>query len=439
MKVLRETWCGGAQQGHATIRPLLLNSEDTRGGAARAAFRLHRGLRRIGVDARMLVQMKHGDDASVLGPRSLTGTVLNRLRPALDFIPVLAYRRRGKGVFYPGWLPGRVGARVRELAPTLAHLHWITGGFLNVGSLRRWQVPLVWTLHDMWAFTGGCHYDEGCGRYRTRCESCPALGSSTRFDLSWLDWVRKRSAYRGLGLHVVAPSRWLAREARSSALLGACPVHVIPNGVDLDEYRPLDRMHARELLRLPPDRKLVLFGATGGTSEARKGFSCLQSALMRLAAEWQGQTLTAVVFGASTPARPAEIGMPAIYMGSLRDDVTLALLYSAADVYVAPSLQENLSNTVMEALSCGTPCVAFDIGGMPDMIEHCRNGYLARPFDPLDLAAGVRWTLEEPERWRTLSARARAKATEEFELERIARRYLDLYAEIVQQAADPVV
>ena len=435
MKVLCESWPQAVQRDHASIRPLLLNSEDTRGGAARAAFRLHRGLRRIGVDARMLVQIKHSDDASVLGPRSLAGSVLSRLRPALDFAPVLAYRRRGKGVYYPGWLPGRVGARVRGLAPTLAHLHWITGGFLNVGSMRHWRLPLVWTLHDMWAFTGGCHYDEGCGHYRTRCGSCPVLGSQTRLDLSWLNWVRKRSAYRGLPLHVVAPSRWLAREAQASTLLGDFPVHVIPNGLDLDEYRPLDRLRARELLRLPPDHKLVLFGATSGTSEARKGFSCLQSALTRLAAEWHGQALTAVVFGASTPARPVDIGLPAIYMGSLRDDVTLALLYSAADVYVAPSLQENLSNTVMEALSCGTPCVAFDIGGMPDMIEHGRNGYLARPFDPGDLAVGVRWILEEPARWRELSARARAKVVEDFEIERVARRHLDLYAEVVARAA----
>jgi len=287
----------------------------------------------------------------------------------------------------------------------------------------------------MWAFTGGCNYDEGCGRHRTRCESCPVLGSTTRFDLSWLTWLRKRSAYRGLQLHVIAPSRWLAREAQASALLRTCPVHVIPNGLDLDEYRPLDRLRARELLRLPPDRKLVLFGATGGTSEARKGFSSLQSALVRLAAEWHGQALTAVVFGASTPAQPVEIGMPAIYMGSLRDDLTLALLYNAADVFVAPSLQENLSNTVMEALSCGTPCVAFDIGGMPDMIEHGRNGYLARPFDAADLAAGVRWTLEEPARWRELSARARAKVVEDFEIERVARRHLELYGEVVARAA----
>ena len=132
-----------------SVRPLILNSEDIRGGAARAASRLHQGLRRIGVDSRMLVQIKHGDDASVIGPRSEIGRVLNRLRPAMDFLPVLAYPRRRPGVYYPGWLPERVRLRVRQLAPTVLHLHWITGGFLNVRSLTRMDLPVVWTLHDM--------------------------------------------------------------------------------------------------------------------------------------------------------------------------------------------------------------------------------------------------------------------------------------------------
>jgi glycosyltransferase involved in cell wall biosynthesis len=414
-----------------SIRPLLLNCEDSRGGAARAAFRLHQGLRRIGVDARMLVQIKHGDDAWVTGPKSVIGKVLNRLRPAMDLLPVLAYPQRTQGVYYPGWLPERNAARVRELAPTILHLHWITGGFLNVSSLKRMHFPLVWTLHDMWAFTGGCHYDDGCGRYRQPCGSCPVLASRARYDLSWLNWQRKRRAYRGLQLHVVAPSRWLAQEARASQLLGAFPVHVIPNGLDLDQYRPLDRGYARELLGLPSDRKLILFGATTGTSDPRKGFAHLQPALAQLAAGWRGHALTAVVFGASTPLQPPELGMPSVYMGSLGDDVALALLYSAADVYVAPSVQENLSNTVMEALACGTPCVAFDIGGMPDMVEHRRNGYLARAFEAADLAAGIRWVIEDEARWRELSARARAKVMEEFELVRIAQRHLDLYGEVL--------
>jgi glycosyltransferase involved in cell wall biosynthesis len=420
-----------------TIRPLLLNSEDSRGGAARAASRLHQGLRRIGVDARMLVQIKHGDDAWVAGPKTVIGKVLNRLRPAMDLLPVLAYPHRTEGVYYPGWLPDGIPSRVQELDPTVVHLHWITGGFLNVRSLKRLQLPLVWTLHDMWAFTGGCHYDEGCGRYRQRCGSCPVLASNTRYDLSWLSWCRKRRAYRTLQLQVVAPSRWLAQEARTSQLLGGFPVHVIPNGLDLDQYRPVDRGRARELLGLPSDRKLILFEAMTATGDPRKGFSHLRPALARLAAGWRGQGLTAVVFGASTPAQPPDLGMPSVYMGTLGDDVALALLYSAADVYVAPSLQENLSNTVMEVLACGTSCVAFDVGGMPDMVEHRRNGYLARAFEAADLAAGIRWVIEDEARWRELSARARAKIVEEFELEWVARRHLDLYREVLGCASQP--
>jgi len=416
-----------------TLRLLILNSEDTRGGAARAAYRLHQGLRGIGADSHMLVQVKHGDDFSVIGPKGVLGKVLNPLRPAIDLLPVLAYRRRTRTVYYPGWLPDRIGARVRELTPSVLHLHWITGGFLSVRSLRRMQVPLVWTLHDMWAFTGGCHYDAACGRYRETCGRCPVLGSGARSDLSSWVYKRKQRAYRDLPLTVVSPSRWLAAEARSSRLLRDCPVHVIPNGLDIDQYRPIDRGLARCLLRLPPDRKLVLFGAMSATSDPRKGFAHLQPALTQLAGSWRGAPLSAVVFGASTPARPPDLGMPAIYMGMLADELTLALLYSAADVYVAPSVQENLSNTVMEALACGTPCVAFDIGGMHDMIEHRRNGYLARSFDAGELASGIRWVIEDERRWRELSERARTKVVEEFELSKIARRYLELYREVLDR------
>ncbi len=419
------------------IRPLLLNSEDLRGGAARAAYRLHEALRAIGVDARMLVQVKHGDAQSVLGPESVPARVAGMLRPIADLAPLLAYRARRKTTFYPGWLPDSVARRVRRLAPDLLHLHWITGGFLKVSSLRRLQRPLVWTLHDMWAFTGGCHYDEECGRYATGCGRCPALGSRSAYDLSYWGWSRKARAYAGLPLHIVTPSRWLAEAARASPLLSGHPVRVIPNAIDTRVFRPIGKTAARDLLGLPQDRRLVLFGALFATSEPRKGYRYLEPALAqlaRLAAQLPAAPLSAVVFGATQPAQPPQFGMPAHFLGTLSDDVSLAALYSAADVFIAPSIQENLSNTVLEALACGTPVVSFDIGGMPDMIEHRRNGYLARPFEADDLAQGLHWVLESPDRHAALGARARAKILEEFEAEKIARRHVELYREVLDTA-----
>lgn len=415
------------------MRPVLVNSGDSRGGAARAAYRLHAGLRSIGVDSSMLVQVKHGEDPSVFGPRTGIGRLAARLRPALDLLPVYAYPAgRTRRTFYPGWLPDASWRRIRRLSPDLAHLHWIAGGFVNVRSLGSYGVPLVWTLHDMWAFTGGCHYDEGCGRYMSGCGACPVLGSRSDPDLSSAGFRRRALSYRDLPLAIVTPSRWLGERAQSSPLLAGFPVSVIPNAIDTDRFRPTAKDTARTLLRLPGGRKLILFGAEHGANEPRKGFSHLQTALRLLAERAGASQCTAVVFGASAPERPPDLGVPSAYVGRLNDDARLAALYSAADVFVAPSIQENLSNTVMEALACGTPCVAFDIGGMPDMIEHRRNGYLARPFDAADLAEGIRWILEDDQRRKELSSRARQKVLDEFAMPVVARRHLDLYRRILE-------
>jgi glycosyltransferase involved in cell wall biosynthesis len=418
------------------VRVALLNSEDLRGGAARAAYRLHLALRGIDVDARMLVQVKQGDSASVLGPAGDWRALAARLRPAADLLPLLAYPRRTGATFYPGWLPDRASRRVAALAPDLVHLHWITGGAVNVRSLRRFGRPLVWTLHDMWAFTGGCHYDDGCGRYADGCGGCPVLGSGSRLDLSRLGWRRKHKAYAGLPLNVVAPSRWLGELARNSPLLRVFPVTVIPNAIDTAVFRPLPRETARDLLGLPRDRRIVLFGALRATSELRKGYRHLEAALRALVPP-PGAPVMAVVLGASAPAVAPDFGMDCRFLGTLSDDLSLALAYSAADVFVAPSTQENLSNAVVESLACGTPVVAFDVGGMPDMIEHQANGWLARPFDAQDLAAGITWVLGDEPRHRALRAQARQKAVAEYASETVARRHRALYQQILNGVPPP--
>ena len=230
---------------------------------------------------------------------------------------------------------------------------------------------------------------------------------------------------------MVAPSRWLADCARSSALFGGLRVEVIPNGLDPDRFRPLDQRAAREDLGLPPEKKLVLFGAMGSTSDPNKGFQLLLPALQRLAAAGWKERCELVVFGAPAPAAPPAFGMPVRYLGRLRDSAALARLYAAADVFVVPSLQENLPNTIMEAMACGTCCVGFDQGGMRDLIEPGETGYLARPYAAEDLAAGIGRLLEDDEARQAMARRARRKVEEEFAIERVARRYADLYRELL--------
>ncbi|MGF1587859.1 MAG: glycosyltransferase family 4 protein [Pleurocapsa sp.] len=410
-----------------------ISTFDTKGGAARASYRLHQGLNKIAVESLILSQLKYSQDPKVFGAKPASGIEQAKtgLRLTFDQLPLKLYRQRGKQRFSSNWLPYKISDRLIQYNPDIINLHWIGAGYLQIETLTKLNKPLVWTLHDMWSFTGGCHYNQSCQKYTVSCGACPLLGSNQEQDLSRRVWRRKQKAWQDLDLTVVTPSKWLADCARESSLLSKTRVEVIPYGLDLDTFRPIERTIARDLLKLPQDKQLVLFLSLNATSDKRKGFHLLQPALQKLSqAGWQ-EKIELMIVGASEPENPVELGFKSHYLGILNDDLTLALAYAAADIFVAPSLQDNLPNTVLEAIACGTPCVAFDIGGMPDMIEHCANGYLARPYEIDHLVQGIIWTLEDRLRTQQLSERARAKAEQEFALLIQARRYQALYSEIL--------
>jgi glycosyltransferase involved in cell wall biosynthesis len=410
------------------MKALLLSTFDNVGGASRAAFRLHQGLREIGVASNMLVQYKAGNDDAVL---LRGGRLTNAARSRLDSLPLHLYSRPMRTPYSLEWLPERLASRVRSVDADVINLHWICAGFARIETLARLKQPLIWTLHDMWPFTGGCHYDQECGRYRESCGACPQLSSRKDSDLSRWVWRRKSTAWRSLNLTVVAPSQWLAQQARASSLFKDRRIEVIPYGIDLRFFKPIPRPEARSALNLPQDRKLLLFGAISPTSDPRKGFKHFEAALERLRGTDLAQEIDVVVFGGSAAATLS--GFRTYNLGFLDDDAALSTAYAAADVFVAPSIQDNLPNTVMESLACGVPCVAFKIGGMPDMIEHRRNGYLAQAFDLADLAEGITWALRDSTSQAELSVRARQKAEQEFSHEKQARRYLDLFKDALQQ------
>ena len=421
------------------MRTLLLSTHDISGGAARAAYRLHKGLISKGVDSRMLVHFKESDDPTVTGPEGRLYRRYPALRQMLDNLPVLFYKRRETEIFSPSLLPEKLYRRAEAMEPDILNLHWVQAGLLSVEGIGRLKAPVVWTLHDMWAFTGGCHYDNSCGRYMEACGSCPQLKSGKERDLSRRVWERKKRAWQGgeggegLDLTIVTPSRWLSDCARKSSLFKDRRVEVIPNCVDTALYSPLDKKRAREALNLPVDRRLILFGAMEASSVRRKGFHLLQTSLRALSDMGFRDKAELVVFGASTPEDPPDFGLKANYVGRIDDDRRLSALYSASDVFVLPSLQDNLPNTVMEAFACGTPVAAFSVGGVSDMVEHRVNGYLARPLDPSDLAEGMAWILSGEERAASLGRNARGKALQEYTLKTGAERYLWLYEDVLKR------
>jgi glycosyltransferase involved in cell wall biosynthesis len=410
----------------------LLNTFDIQGGAAIATYRLHRGFRSIGVDSTLLVQAKKSDDRTVKGPRSKWQKLVSFLRLQLDNLIVRLYRERALRIFSPALVPERLASQVNAENPDIAHLFWVNAGFLRLESLRQFQPKIVWTLHDMWPFTGGCHYDDECGKYQQSCGQCPALTSVREKDLSRRIWTRKQKAWDGIPMTVVATSHWLADCARASSLFKNQRIEVIPNGLDTDKYKPLDKSAARTSYGLPQDKCLVLFSAFGATTDRRKGNQYLLTALEKMAKSgWEKKT-ELVIIGASEPENPPDLGMKVHYIGLLHDEISQVLLYSAADVVVAPSVQENLSNTVLESLACGTPVVAFHIGGMPDLIDHQENGYLAKPFESDDLSAGIIWVLEDKGRHDQLSRKARELAVKRYALKTVAKQYLALYEDILK-------
>lgn len=411
----------------------ILSAYDRANGSARAAYRLHQGLQAVGVDSNMLVKGKQTSDNTVIAPKSKVAEGIAKARVTFDGLPLKLYRQRQSTLMSLQWLPDNCSTQIKRLNPDIINLHWANDAHVQIETLAKVNVPIVWSLHDMWAFTGGCHYTQECDRYLHSCGSCPQLGSNHDLDLSRWVWQRKRKAWRRSDLTIVALSSWLADCARKSSLFQDVRVETIHNGIDTDAYQPIDKHVARQLLGLPQDQHLILFGALRATSDKRKGFHLLQPALNELSQNGWHDKLELVVLGASKPDEAPEYGFKTHYLGTFSDDLTLALVYSAADVFVAPSIQENLANTVMEALACGTPCVAFNIGGMPDMIEHQQNGYLAQPFQIDDLARGIAWTLDNPDRRQNLASHARETVMQRFTLKIQANNYHALFKKLLNE------
>lgn len=396
---------------------------DIKGGAARAAYRVHHALRQNGTDSHMYVNQASAGDWTVHSRESkwdkMIGRLLGNDGDPLDGL-IRSVLKTGNPILHsPAILPSGWSRRLNQLDADLLHLHWVNGEMLSLSGIGKLQKPVVWTLHDMWAFCGAEHYTEEF-RWREGYRKGNRPSYEGGFDLNRWTWERKRKHWQR-PMHIVTPSHWLAQCVRDSALMRDWPVSVIPNPIDTEHWQPLEKALARELLDLPKDVPLLLFGAIGGGQDPRKGFDLLRAALQHLCGEIP--ELQLVVFGQLRPKDPPDLGFPIHYTGHLHDDLSLRALYSAADVMAVPSRQEAFGQTASEAHACGTPVVAFDTGGLPDIVEHQRTGYLAKSFDTVDLAQGLSWVLSDREQHATLGLAARERALGLWSYDRVAGQY----------------
>lgn len=401
------------------------------GGAGRAATRLHQALVKQGVDSKIIVQSKVDDEPHIY---CLTETKFEKLfmplRMAIDQSPTLFYRHKKNDIFSSTFFPSnkKLLKKIQDINPDIIHLHWINSGFINIFDLKKMNKPILWSLHDANPYTGGCHVVEsGCSFFQNQCHACPMLSSKNKYDLSFFNFQRKKKAYQDLDLVVNGLSRWIANNAESSSLLGNKPIINIPNTIDCDTFRPIQKELAQKLLKITQEKKHIIgFGAITATQIDRKGYPQLIAALNSLPNK---ENYSLIVFGSSHGEQI--LGIDTLFLGHLYDDISLALLYSAIDIFVTPSLAENLSNTIMESLSCGTPVVAFDIGGNSDMITHQYNGYLAQ--NTQDLSNGILWSIRNLD---FLRKNTRPTILQKFDYSVVAPKYIQQYQSMLKKSRE---
>lgn len=413
------------------MKVVTVNAHDIQGGAAKAAYRLHKALIAKKIDSTLLVQFKFSDDFTVEGPQTMGQKIFARIRNFVGIFRMKMYKNKRNTLFSSSKVPFTdVAQRINKLKPDIVHLHWVNAGFLDIKDLVDIEAPIVWTLHDDWPITGGCHIKWDCEKYKEKCGDCPVLNTGRTNDLSSFLFDRKiKYVPKVKNLTLIAVSRWLQECALNSPIYKGRNIVVLPNLIDMDVFSHFDKAMSRQLLKLPSAKRLILFGAMNATDDINKGFSLLLKALEHVPT----QDVELVIFGSSNPAVPPAFKHKAHYMGQLHDEISLKLIYNAADVMVVPSIQESFGQTAAESMSCGTPVVAFATTGLTDIVDHKVNGYLAVPYDVNDLAEGISWVL-----YQGVSSELREASIDKvkrcFSSDVVVDRYIELYEQIVNAA-----
>lgn len=428
------------------MRVTLLSTYHLFGGASVAATRLHRALLRQeypypSIDSTLLV----GTSNRMETHRPEPGVVYlanNFLAEQTAFGRFVAERlyflpfERNESVRFQ-FSPAAVGTSL-DFHPAVQqadvlHLHWINFGFLSINSLRSLVAlnkPIVWTLHDQWAFTGGCHYAHSCTNFQTHCHHCPYLKKPGEQDLSYRIFERKKAFFQEANIHFVTPSQWLANEGKRSALLRHAPFTVIPNTLDQTVFRPQDRADASAQLGLEATPQPRLLFGSANITDPRKGFRYFAEALTLLHQQHPELEPEILVFGKGRSYLFNELPYPVRHLGVLTTEADVVAAYNLADALVVPSLEDNLPNTILESMACGTPVVGFRTGGIPELIDHEQNGFLASATSAQELANGLAFILTHPTP-HTLREHARQSAETRFSEEVISSHHTELYSALL--------
>ena len=409
------------------MKILIVNTSERTGGAAVAANRLMKALNNNGEKAKMLVCEKQTDTLTVT---ELPKSPFKRWNFLWERLVVFCHLRFNRQHLFEIDIAnaGTDITKLREFKEAdIIHLHWINQGMLslsNISKILRSGKPVVWTMHDIWPATGICHVTLNCRRFTNGCSNCRLLpGNGSSHDLAYKIWHKKQTMVMDQNIYYVACSRWLESEAKKSALLNGQKITNVPNCIDTHIYKNNNKQEARQLLGLPADKKLILFASQRVTNE-NKGMNYLIEACKQLAATDENPGL--VILGGHAEEVLEQLPLEAYPLGYVNDELRIIDVYNAVDVFVLPSLSENLPNTIMEAMACGVPCVGFKVGGIPEEIDHKKNGYVAEYRNADDLARGISWILSEAD-YASLSENAIHKVAQNYSQQSVAMKYLDVY------------
>ena len=418
------------------LKVVHLNTYDGNGGAGRACLRLSDALNANGIDSEVLVYYKFGQNSKI---KNLSKGLFAKMKAIFNIMAerylARLFVKAVKTPFSLQWFGKSLIHNKTLKEADVIHLHWINHGFLSpkfLAELDLLDKPIVWTFHDSNAFTGGCHVRYSCENFHQQCGSCPLLRFSGKDDISHGNWLRKQKAYSELNFHVVAPSNWMAKSVKESSLLGMRKLNVIPNTIEIDVFKPYVKAEAKKILKIPASHFVIMSGFMPTKNDKHKGTQYLIAALNKLSIrpEIPNEQIELVIFGNKDEKNIPDFPFKTTFLGTINKDEHLAKCYAAADVFVLPSLEDNLPNTVMESLACATPVVAFKTGGIPDMVKHLENGYLAKYENATDLADGIEWLFLHEER-EVIQKEARRTILNHFAPTVIATKHEELYLDLL--------
>ena len=414
------------------MKILHLSTSELIGGAAIAASRLNKSLNKKSknIESKMFVIYKQTDDCDVFEMGGKFQKITTSFKNVLSSKIQKLQFKDNKVLHSLSLIPSNLSKMINKSDFDIINLHWVQGEMISIEDIGRIKKPIIWTLHDAWAFSGTEHFQnfKNDTRFIDGYFKKNKLITSKGLDLDRFTWIRKKKNF-SQSIILVCPSKWLTRCVKNSSLFCNNIVHTIPNPLPTDIFKPYPKNISRELFKLPKNTKLILFGALSGINDTRKGFDLLYSALKKISDE--EIKLEVVIFGQSSPKNPPNINLPIHFVGHLHDKESLALLYSAVDLMVVPSRIENLPQTATEAQSCGLPVVAFNTSGMPDVVLHKKTGYLCNPFSPEDLANGIKWVIENINRYKKLGSESRKRAQKLWSDEIIVKKYQKIYQSLL--------